>query len=105
MKIPTLNTTPAEIKNLGGSIIVKYCPATNTRGSRWKAIIDRGENRKFTSTVSYDYSGKGNDGADKAALEALSKFTAWCRENVEGISHDVKGRVTIGNSIYAYIFE
>jgi len=99
------DTVLNEVKNLGGSIIVKYYPATNTWGSRWKATIDRGGNYKFTSTASFDYSGKGNEGADKAAYDALNKFTAFCKKSVPNISHQIKGKVTIGQSVYAYIFE
>lgn len=104
----TETTKADKVQSLGGAIIVKYHGPTNSRGSRWTATIDRGGDYKFKATAAYDYSGNGNDGADYAALSALSKFTAWVN-NGTGLaatySNEIKGRVLIGDSVYAYVFE
>ncbi len=114
MTNPTDNPTTApvkgdalpKVKTLGGAITVKYHGPTNTKGSRWTATLDRGGKVRFSATVGFDYGDSANDGADNAARGALAKFTAWCNEGRAPCfaSHELKGRVLIGDGIYAYVY-
>ena len=50
--------------------IVKYCGATDTRGSRWIATIRRGQTRADVVRVSVPYA----DGPDAAAAAVVDRF-------------------------------
>lgn len=56
------------------SIIVKYCPATNTKGARWVARSSNGAGKKVT--VGFDYGGTKYHGAVEAAA-LLAKQLEW----------------------------
>lgn len=56
------------------SIIVKYYPATNTKGARWVARSSNGAGKKVT--VRFDYGGTKYHGAYEAAIE-LAKNLGW----------------------------
>ncbi|MFL1493019.1 hypothetical protein [Pseudomonas antarctica] len=55
------------------AITIKYLPATNTKGSRWKATAAAG-----SITLGYDHA-LNSEGNVKAAVKALVKKLAWDR--------------------------
>lgn len=66
------------------AITIKYLPATNTKGSRFKATAAAG-----SITLGYDY-GLTVEGNAKAAVKALVKKLAWDRADTWhiGATHD-----------------
>lgn len=52
--------------------VVKYSPATDTKGSRWTATIKRGNNRADITRASVPYA----DGPDAAAAAVVARFNA-----------------------------
>jgi len=76
---PARNGIAEPVPNLGGAILVRYAGPTNSRGSRWIATLDRGEDCKFRAVVAFDYSSE-DDGRAAAARAALGKFSAWANE-------------------------
>jgi hypothetical protein len=86
------------------TVCVKYLPATNSQGSRFKAFrSDKGLNGKRESiTVSFDYS--TNTPEDTALFAFIDKFKGhftWLKEGhkwAKGRSHD-------GTYTYSAIFE
>lgn len=58
------------------SIIVKYYPATNTKGARWVARSSNGAGKKVTVGY-YDHSFKGGQGGAYEAAIELAKNLGW----------------------------
>lgn len=57
------------------AITIKYLPATNTKGSRYKAECEGGN-----ITLSHDYA-LGAEGNVKAAVSALIHKLGWTKDN------------------------
>lgn len=57
------------------AITIKYLPATNTKGSRYKASCAGG-----SITVNYDYA-QDAEGNVKAAVTALLNKLGWTKDN------------------------
>jgi len=72
------------------SIIVKYYPATNTKGARWVARSSNGAGKKVTVGY-YDHSFKGGQGgAYEAAIELaknLGCFGSWACGELDSSSY------------------
>jgi len=61
------------------AILTRYLPATNTRGTRIKAMAEG----VASLTVAYDYAGENADN-HYAAARAMQKRMAWTGELVSG---------------------
>ena len=74
-------------------VVVRYLGATDTKGSRWSASLDRGGEHKWRAGVPYQ------DGPDAAVAAVLLKANAAL-----GVSWSIQGpALTLnGGGIFAY---
>lgn len=80
------------------AITIKYLPATNTQGSRFKATAAAG-----SITLGYDH-GLDLEGNAKAAVKALVKKLAWDRADTWHIGGTPNGHwVAVCTSQYSKV--
>lgn len=62
-----------DISSLGLAVRVSYIAPSDTKGGRWRALIDEGH-RKVSAIVPNDHSGAREDGKLDAVEKALGKW-------------------------------
>ena len=102
--------TPAEVKDLGLAVIVRFRPPTNSGPAKWLATFWRDRELTFRASHQFTYDDKDNDGADLAAAKCLAKFTAYANsgetfEDLPKVVFRISGRASLGNGLFAYTFK
>jgi len=73
---------------LGPMIVTKFCPATDTRGSRVMATHKRDNNTTWRCYVNYDHYDNAEQAHQKAAEKLLESWPYEASLKIVGRGHD-----------------